>query len=434
MRGGRNKFGPMYKRDRALKQQAARQGMPGGDFPPMLANGGPIMPGKPGSPDDVKPDLQLLQANLNRYAGTISSSAGSVVSASSTSTMMPGLIPGLRCLSVTAATPSSAISSGVLDSHGNRLPSPPLPSPHSALHLQAAGLHHLHQSHPSLHPGVHPSTPGYTNTNSGFSGHPGLPPRQQQPQSPKGHAGYSNHSQHHHHHHHHDRHNSGDGLHNGDNSSEHHLQQQQHHRHHNNGGNASLDSSGGSGHLSPVSHGLARGQNHPHPHHMAAHGMPNLTESGDQLQQTGLAHGMRHGLSPPSHHNGAGVREGGETSPHVIEDLRGLHNLPMASQSERSLLSPLIAEIKATMVDEEEVSYASSLTKCCRALFLKPLYYLFNLFVLYLLYVLSHCIHSMGCRSFCLFTKRWHRHKCLFEFSHCSCLLFLQASKEFKHN
>lgn len=25
MRGGRNKFGPMYKRDRALKQQALRQ-------------------------------------------------------------------------------------------------------------------------------------------------------------------------------------------------------------------------------------------------------------------------------------------------------------------------------------------------------------------------------------------------------------------------
>ena len=360
MRGGRNKFGPMYKRDRALKQQAARQvqGMQG-DLPPLLTNGamGPagLMPNKPGSPEDVKPDPVLLQASLSHYA--ISSSAGPVVSATSTSTMMPGLIPGLRCLSVTAATPSSAITSSGLESHGGRLSSPPLPSPHSALHMQGAGLHHLHQSHPSLHPGVHTSSQGYT-TNSGFAGHPGLP-RQQQPHSPKAHPGYSNHSQQqqqqHPHHHHHDRHNSGDGFHNGD-KSEHQLQQQQlhHHRHHSNGG-SSLDSS--AGHISPAAaQSLARGQNHPQSHHLT-HSMPNLTDRGEQqLQQAGLAHGVRPGLSPPSHHNNIGLRDGGETSPHVIDDLRGFHGAPMAGQPERSLLSPLIAEIKATMVDEEEVS------------------------------------------------------------------------------
>ncbi|GFR62383.1 steroidogenic factor 1 [Elysia marginata] len=361
MRGGRNKFGPMYKRDRALKQQAARQvqGLQGGDLPPLLANGGmgpaPLMPGKPGSPEDIKPDPIMLQASLSHYAGSIPSSSGSAVSAS-TSSMMPGLIPGLRCLSATAATPSSAITSGGgVESHGGRLSSPPLPSPHSALHLQAAGLHHLHQTHLSLHQGVHPSsTQGYT-TNSGFVGHPGLSRQHQPPHSPKGQAGYSNHSQHHHHHHHHhhDRHNSGDGV--DTNKSDQLQQQQQHHRHHTNNGGVSLDNN------SPVSHGMAHGQqNHSLPHHLNVHGMPNLTtDSADQqLQQaSSLAHGVRSGLSPPSHHSGlGGARDGDEASPHVIDDPRGFHGMPMSNQSEHSLLAPLIAEIKATMVDEEEVS------------------------------------------------------------------------------
>lgn len=65
MRGGRNKFGPMYKRDRALRQQAVRQrqqmlaqmqcqmqiNMPG---MPMDGMGG--MP----TPPDIKPDINML--------------------------------------------------------------------------------------------------------------------------------------------------------------------------------------------------------------------------------------------------------------------------------------------------------------------------------------------------------------------------------------
>ncbi|RUS91705.1 hypothetical protein EGW08_000531 [Elysia chlorotica] len=156
MRGGRNKFGPMYKRDRALKQQAARQGqgMGPGDLPPLLTNGGMghggLIPNKPGSPEDVKPDPVLLQASLSHYVGAISSSAAGSV-ATSTSTMMPGLIPGLRCLSVTAATPSSGImSGGGVESHGGRLSSPPLLSPHSALHLQGSNLHHAVHHSPNL--------------------------------------------------------------------------------------------------------------------------------------------------------------------------------------------------------------------------------------------------------------------------------------------
>ncbi|GFN92950.1 hypothetical protein PoB_001945600 [Plakobranchus ocellatus] len=380
MRGGRNKFGPMYKRDRALKQQAARQvhGLQAGDIPPLLANGGVSgIPGKPGSPEDVKPDPMLLQASLSRYAGAISSSAGSVMSASSTSAMMPGLIPGLGCLSVTAVTPSASITSGGAGSHGGRLSSPPLPSPHHhTLHLQAAGLHQLHQSHP-LHPQAHPSTQGYTNTNSSFAGHqshPGLSLAQhQQPNSPKGHCGYSsiNNLSHHH------RHSSGsvDSLHNGDNG-EHHMQQQ---HHHDNNGNMSMDSNGGRS--SPVSHGMVRVQNQQHPNSLRH--MPNLTDSGEQhqqLQQSSLAHGLRSNLSPPSHHNGASNREGEANfslspspsasvlNPHVIEGLRGLHGLPMTSQSERSILSPLIAEIKATMVDEAENLGVGSTVACESAL------------------------------------------------------------------
>ncbi|XP_067662615.1 nuclear receptor subfamily 5 group A member 2-like isoform X1 [Haliotis asinina] len=58
MRGGRNKFGPMYKRDRALKQQALRQQQQIVSHCQMrLANG---MAAMPGSPEDIKPDPALL--------------------------------------------------------------------------------------------------------------------------------------------------------------------------------------------------------------------------------------------------------------------------------------------------------------------------------------------------------------------------------------
>ena len=78
MRGGRNKFGPMYKRDRALKQQALRQrqqmiaqmqcqmqmnmngpagGMPPG-FPPQHLS--PDGLGPNGEPPDIKPNLAML--------------------------------------------------------------------------------------------------------------------------------------------------------------------------------------------------------------------------------------------------------------------------------------------------------------------------------------------------------------------------------------
>lgn len=78
MRGGRNKFGPMYKRDRALKQQAIRQRQqmlaqmqcqmglpmgPGGGVPPYHGYPPHMSPDgnfPPGEPPDIKPNIAML--------------------------------------------------------------------------------------------------------------------------------------------------------------------------------------------------------------------------------------------------------------------------------------------------------------------------------------------------------------------------------------
>ena len=71
MRGGRNKFGPMYKRDRALKQQAMRQQQQILAQCSMQLNGGmPIspdgscrLPNVPNMDTDIKPDISMLMSN-----------------------------------------------------------------------------------------------------------------------------------------------------------------------------------------------------------------------------------------------------------------------------------------------------------------------------------------------------------------------------------
>lgn len=71
MRGGRNKFGPMYKRDRALKQQAFRQQQQILAQCSMQLNGGmPIspdgscrLPNVPNMDTDIKPDISMLMNN-----------------------------------------------------------------------------------------------------------------------------------------------------------------------------------------------------------------------------------------------------------------------------------------------------------------------------------------------------------------------------------
>lgn len=65
MRGGRNKFGPMYKRDRALKQQAIRQRQQMLSSCQMhMANG---MNSLPTTVEDIKPSTLLMGSNQLTY-------------------------------------------------------------------------------------------------------------------------------------------------------------------------------------------------------------------------------------------------------------------------------------------------------------------------------------------------------------------------------
>lgn len=79
MRGGRNKFGPMYKRDRALKQQALRQQQQMlANCQMRLANGmDPFAGGV--DPPDIKPDPAFLMSvasslsyGMNSYSNSVS--------------------------------------------------------------------------------------------------------------------------------------------------------------------------------------------------------------------------------------------------------------------------------------------------------------------------------------------------------------------------
>ena len=67
MRGGRNKFGPMYKYDRALRQQALRQRqmlLTQGYHQPLDCDD--FMTHPSGTPPDVKPDISQLSAASSR--------------------------------------------------------------------------------------------------------------------------------------------------------------------------------------------------------------------------------------------------------------------------------------------------------------------------------------------------------------------------------
>lgn len=66
MRGGRNKFGPMYKRDRALKQQAIRQQQQlMANCQMRLANGMDLFTTSSGEMPDIKPDPAFLMSVAN---------------------------------------------------------------------------------------------------------------------------------------------------------------------------------------------------------------------------------------------------------------------------------------------------------------------------------------------------------------------------------
>lgn len=293
----------MYKRDRALKQQAARQAhvIHGSCGDISLLTNGMMGGGTPGSPEDVKPDPLLLQASLNLYSGTISTST--------TSNLISGLIPGLNCVSATAAAPSSSASTG--GGH-NGSSSPPTAHPH----------HISHNSHQNSHQSLVPMTASQGFSNSFVHIQTVAIP---QPQSPKSHY-----TQQHRHHH---------------NSQL--LQQQQH---------SPLER----GDQSPVGH-------HHQQHHVQQQHMQALS---DIQMQSGHGQNQLHNLMPQRRHannNSTSVGAGGQenephfpptssqASPTVIEALRAFQIQSPNIGLDRSVLSPLIAEIKSTMGDETEV-------------------------------------------------------------------------------
>ncbi|CAG5132133.1 unnamed protein product, partial [Candidula unifasciata] len=285
MRGGRNKFGPMYKRDRALKQQAARQAqvMHGSCADLSLLTNGLMTGGIPESPEDIKPDPVMLQASLNLYTGAISATTSNVVS---------GMIPGLPGLSVTAVAPSS--SNSVPVPAGSSPPPPPSSAyPHHMLHTG----HQL--SHQNLLP-VSSSPQGFGHISALIVS---------QPQSPKTHY-----TQHHH-----------------MGGSQHHVPQ--HHT-----GNGPLDCDNTNlncyQYRQVPSHTQALSD-----YHMSHHRGHNNNNSSS----SGLGgHEPSYSVTSQAH-------------PKIIDSLKSFQDPLVSNMSERSLLSPLIAEIKATMVDESEV-------------------------------------------------------------------------------
>ncbi|CAG5115194.1 unnamed protein product [Candidula unifasciata] len=285
MRGGRNKFGPMYKRDRALKQQAARHGhaLPGSDLP--LVPNGMLDVGSPGSPEDVKPDPHVLQNSLNMYVGAVSNSA--------TSNLIPGLVPGPACLSASAAAPTSSAS--ITTSAGGHMvsSSPPPAHPHQTQH------HHQQPPHRLVPISAQDFTQNFVHITA-------VP---QSPLSPKTYylQPHRNH---------------------------HHQQQQQHHHHKGNSIMERADSS------PPACH---------QPQHTQA--LPDFLVSHNQ--SLGRNSQQRHG----NNLLGPGIPDREPSYPSVIEALRCYQASMISGQTDRPVVSPLISEIKATLLDEAEVKH-----------------------------------------------------------------------------
>lgn len=76
MRGGRNKFGPMYKRDRALKQQALRQKQQILATCQMRLPDGMLPLSESTEPQDIKPDPALLMSMATNYSYSVNSVNG----------------------------------------------------------------------------------------------------------------------------------------------------------------------------------------------------------------------------------------------------------------------------------------------------------------------------------------------------------------------
>ena len=180
MRGGRNKFGPMYKRDRALKQQAMRQrqqmiaqmqctmqmnmgmtGPPGAPIPPFQPSHLDGFPPHNGEPLDIKPNLAMLSLPHSSPSGGPTASHLSAMGMPSGHLMAPvGMRPPAIMPSATlhSAAQDSRITSSsstagahlsaypphsyaAMMSHAQpqgELPSPPAPHSNGSAHFSRA--------------------------------------------------------------------------------------------------------------------------------------------------------------------------------------------------------------------------------------------------------------------------------------------------------
>ncbi|XP_041368284.1 nuclear receptor subfamily 5 group A member 2-like isoform X2 [Gigantopelta aegis] len=151
MRGGRNKFGPMYKRDRALKQQALRQQQSlVAHCQLRLANG---MSPVPGSPEDVKPDLMFMSSNSNTSHHSMSSSPGPLPLQPLNCPSPPIHHSGLGSHSPPMSGLSMSIGHRSIQSHHDSYGhghSPSYPTVMDALRNYQTSTFHHHQSQPFM--------------------------------------------------------------------------------------------------------------------------------------------------------------------------------------------------------------------------------------------------------------------------------------------
>lgn len=159
MRGGRNKFGPMYKRDRAMKQQQIRahQRVMSECEGSMQGSGG-----APGSPPDIKPDPALLQASLGLGFSPnhtdISSMAAAMAAAVVGASGMDGLMEGIPTTSIASASSGSSYISLGHGHHAGRggvmtmIDMDEGSSSGGALNLHSSGGPHHHHQAPQTQP------------------------------------------------------------------------------------------------------------------------------------------------------------------------------------------------------------------------------------------------------------------------------------------
>ena len=147
MRGGRNKFGPMYKRDRAMKQQAVRQRQHLiAQYQMHLAAAGGGMPMLPHSTEglDIKPDIAAINMAMNTMGTPLPPHSGAgPLHNSYQGPPMHGHIQQML--------PPSGHSGHSNDGHG----SPP------ALDMSTSSSqgHYIPPPHPHLYPSMGPPMP-----------------------------------------------------------------------------------------------------------------------------------------------------------------------------------------------------------------------------------------------------------------------------------